>query len=348
MNTYIRGEKIKEGSIPFSALSEEIKNNMGGANWDSKEGEAGYIENKPFTNRTLVWEKSFTQEELEVHAQKNRAVYLMTPDEPLSGPIYATPNLFMEISISETVNGRDYTFYFKDYFPYRDQLEGTSYNDRSIMIPLIMCEPGLIHIELPGIEHTSEEEQNNGVQGHYTGTLNYFTVKYYLDNVILDRILTAEDEAEVAANPLDNTYIYDASNDPSFLDGEFTYYVNRVCPEYPNRDFTSNGKFKVKGHNVSTETGGLKGGVIMDPIACLIDQTGIWLGHKDPENPIISPEGHIRLIICKSKKLDSHYISDGVIKTTEQTLSDDAKKQALMNLGIDEGWIELFKSAPTI
>lgn len=51
MATKVKGDAIKEGSIPLSALSNEVKGkieNASGANWEAKEGEAGYIENKPF------------------------------------------------------------------------------------------------------------------------------------------------------------------------------------------------------------------------------------------------------------------------------------------------------------
>ena len=53
METKIKGEAIKEGSIPLSALSNEIKNKIenagaggGGADWNAQNGEAGYIENR--------------------------------------------------------------------------------------------------------------------------------------------------------------------------------------------------------------------------------------------------------------------------------------------------------------
>lgn len=52
MSTKVKGEAIKEGSIPLSALSNEVKDKIenagGGADWNAKEGESGYIENKPF------------------------------------------------------------------------------------------------------------------------------------------------------------------------------------------------------------------------------------------------------------------------------------------------------------
>lgn len=51
MATKVKGQAIKEGSIPMSALSEEIKDKIenagGGADWNAQEGEAGYIENRP-------------------------------------------------------------------------------------------------------------------------------------------------------------------------------------------------------------------------------------------------------------------------------------------------------------
>ena len=53
MATKVKGGAIKEGSIPLSALSEEIKNkieNAGGSNttpdWNAKEGSVGYIKNR--------------------------------------------------------------------------------------------------------------------------------------------------------------------------------------------------------------------------------------------------------------------------------------------------------------
>ena len=52
MATKVKGDAIKEGSIPLSALSNEVKDKIenagGGADWNAKQGEAGYIENKPF------------------------------------------------------------------------------------------------------------------------------------------------------------------------------------------------------------------------------------------------------------------------------------------------------------
>ena len=52
MITKVKGEAIKEGSIPMSALSTEVKDKIenagGGADWNAQEGEVGYIQNKPF------------------------------------------------------------------------------------------------------------------------------------------------------------------------------------------------------------------------------------------------------------------------------------------------------------
>ena len=52
MSTKVKGDKIKEGSIPLSALASEVKDKIenagGGADWNAQKGEAGYIENKPF------------------------------------------------------------------------------------------------------------------------------------------------------------------------------------------------------------------------------------------------------------------------------------------------------------
>lgn len=52
MATKVKGEAIKEGSIPMSALATEVKDKIenagGGADWNAQEGEAGYIKNKLF------------------------------------------------------------------------------------------------------------------------------------------------------------------------------------------------------------------------------------------------------------------------------------------------------------
>ena len=52
MATKVKGDAIKEGSIPLSALSNEVKDKIenagGGADWNAKADEVGYIENKPF------------------------------------------------------------------------------------------------------------------------------------------------------------------------------------------------------------------------------------------------------------------------------------------------------------
>jgi hypothetical protein len=60
MATKVKGEAIKEGSIPLSALSNEVKDKIenagGSADWNAQKGEAGYIKNKPFNNKySLVW-----------------------------------------------------------------------------------------------------------------------------------------------------------------------------------------------------------------------------------------------------------------------------------------------------
>ena len=49
MATKVKGESIKEGSIPLSALNDEVQdkiNSGGGANWNAAEGEVGYIKNR--------------------------------------------------------------------------------------------------------------------------------------------------------------------------------------------------------------------------------------------------------------------------------------------------------------
>ena len=58
METKVKGDKIKEGSIPLSALSNEVKDKIenagGGADWNAQQGEAGYIENKPFYKNDIL------------------------------------------------------------------------------------------------------------------------------------------------------------------------------------------------------------------------------------------------------------------------------------------------------
>ena len=56
MATKVKGDAIKEGSIPLSALATEVKDkieNAGGADWNAQEGDAGYIKNKPFAKIPL-------------------------------------------------------------------------------------------------------------------------------------------------------------------------------------------------------------------------------------------------------------------------------------------------------
>lgn len=52
MATKVKGDAIKEGSIPLSALATEVKDKIenagGGADWNAQSGK-GYIENKPFS-----------------------------------------------------------------------------------------------------------------------------------------------------------------------------------------------------------------------------------------------------------------------------------------------------------
>ena len=62
MATKVKGDAIKEGSIPLSALSNEVKDKIknagGGADWNAQEGEAGYIENKPFGIKYCPWDSN--------------------------------------------------------------------------------------------------------------------------------------------------------------------------------------------------------------------------------------------------------------------------------------------------
>lgn len=48
MSIKVKGEAIKEGSIPLSALTTEVKDKIEnvGADWNAQEGEAGYIKNR--------------------------------------------------------------------------------------------------------------------------------------------------------------------------------------------------------------------------------------------------------------------------------------------------------------
>lgn len=52
------GGEIKEGSIPLSALNDEVRDMIksagGGADWNAAEGEVGYIKNKPFSANDKV------------------------------------------------------------------------------------------------------------------------------------------------------------------------------------------------------------------------------------------------------------------------------------------------------
>lgn len=52
MTTKLKGEAIKENSIPLSALNDEVKdkieNAVVGVDWNAKEGNKGFIKNKPF------------------------------------------------------------------------------------------------------------------------------------------------------------------------------------------------------------------------------------------------------------------------------------------------------------
>ena len=58
MSTKVKGEAIKEGSIPLSALATEVKakieNAGGGADWNAQGGESGYIKNKPFSFTKVI------------------------------------------------------------------------------------------------------------------------------------------------------------------------------------------------------------------------------------------------------------------------------------------------------
>lgn len=55
MATKVKGDAIKEGSIPLSALSNEVKDKIenagGGADWNANEGESGYIKNRTHYNK---------------------------------------------------------------------------------------------------------------------------------------------------------------------------------------------------------------------------------------------------------------------------------------------------------
>ena len=64
MSTKVKGQAIKEGSIPLSALSEEIKNkieNAGDTDWNAQEGESGYIKNR--THYSYFFEESVVYDE---------------------------------------------------------------------------------------------------------------------------------------------------------------------------------------------------------------------------------------------------------------------------------------------
>ena len=67
MATKVKGEAIKEGSIPMSALSTEVKDKIenagGGADWDAKEGEEGFIEHRThFIDDSNFYEEVVSEE----------------------------------------------------------------------------------------------------------------------------------------------------------------------------------------------------------------------------------------------------------------------------------------------
>ena len=88
MSTKVKGEKIKEGSIPLSALNDEVKNKIenagGGADWNAKEGEAGYIENRPFERKNI--EPIISNSEVVYNTPDMMDIYIQCYDSIYSFP----------------------------------------------------------------------------------------------------------------------------------------------------------------------------------------------------------------------------------------------------------------------
>ena len=105
MATKVKGEAIKEGSIPFSALTTEVKDKIenAGADWNAQEGENGYVENR--THYSYVFNKSAVYDENSNFS--NISFYIDISNVTISKDAFFGTALIVNVSTSlgETVIG---------------------------------------------------------------------------------------------------------------------------------------------------------------------------------------------------------------------------------------------------
>ena len=173
MATKVKGDKIKEGSIPLNALSTEVKDKIenagGGADWNAQEGEAGHIKNKPFyDNINNKFDINDFEERIETEEEFGEtytySVYTTT--------IYNFDGYNLAIKIKDS---EDYGYYFIDYKEEKDifTLGSTmtikpSSDNEEIIIEII--DPTNFQNYLDSVSYKLYEKHfNNGYIKHING-----------------------------------------------------------------------------------------------------------------------------------------------------------------------------------
>ena len=318
MATKVKGDAIKEGSIPLSALSNEVKDKIenagGGADWNAQEGEAGYIKNKPFYTKGDTRQIDVDGEYTIVVGEFNIGDRI-----DISWDLICYNDEIFRGSTSFVIqeDGEEPTYYYQEndfYIRGGKTFEMYAYGGGD-------SHYGKVTYTVNGEVKTIDKK--------YLPTLNWNAKEGepgYIENKPfneerVDGYLKFSYTRELDMDTDAREYIYAGSEDTKnriqLKNNMAIYYLENYNIDSPI---------------VISKSVGYGGHTFHDSLTINI----INYEEEDFVEFIMNDDyGDLRIEYAMFTSLDASYLPETVIKTTPQTLSDTDKNQALANLGID-------------
>lgn len=222
MATKVKGDAIKEGSIPLSALSTEVKDKIenagGGADWNAQKGEAGYIENRPFyDNINNKFDINDFEERIETEEEFG---------ETYTYSVYtATIHNFNRFNLAIKIKGFEDDYYFIKYEEEKD-IWAPKVGANITIKPSSDNEDIIIEIVAPAnFQNCLDNLYYELYEDYYNNYIKHINDVYLPDTVVktTPQTLSDTDKNQALANlGIDNTkYILSIAPDNTFNIREF-------------------------------------------------------------------------------------------------------------------------------
>ena len=345
MSTKVKGDKIKEGSIPLSALSNEIKDKIenagGGADWNAQPGEAGYIENKPFyieqiniDKNDIVWDEMGEGCTVQLSQLGAITIYFEDITDGIFGPLILNEQNEYRGKIYASDSSWD-VYLNTDNFVL-SLTDGHKVGSNIVSI----TQDVLKQIDskyIPNSDWNAKEGEAGFIKNrtHYdyvgisdTPLFNTPSPSRWNTETIEKRFYKGKEWEEKqfvfyirGVDFIDN--VYNNPDNPIRLEWNFIKQNEYIH----NLTLSSMGEINVKltAYEKYNPDTGIEGAYDYYIKLEFISDSGF----EGDTNIEFYSETTLQ------KKIDAKYLPDTVIKTTSQSLSDAEKTQALTNLGID-------------